>query len=110
VAFINAKTLKEACFKLKTMLRVVSEEWYSHTEDEPIYGIGQGSGNSQTIWCFVNLVLLAIFLGASLMKIHWHATSTGDLIACKQARVWKNIFWQVMETQQKDTMRSIWRY
>jgi hypothetical protein len=60
VALINAKTLKEARYKLKTMLGVL-EDWYSHTEDSPIYRTGQGSSNSPTIWCFINSVLYDTF-------------------------------------------------
>jgi hypothetical protein len=60
VALVIARTLKAARYKLKTMLGV-TDEWYSHTNESPIYGTGQGSGNSPTIWCFVNFVLFDTF-------------------------------------------------
>jgi hypothetical protein len=56
VIVVNAKTLKEARFHLKTALGI-SEEFYSHCDAYPIYGTGQGSGNSPVIWCFVSSTL-----------------------------------------------------
>ena len=56
VTFVMANTLKEAKYKLKTQLGV-SEEFYRHCELRPIYGTGQGSGNSPTIWAIVSSVL-----------------------------------------------------
>jgi hypothetical protein len=44
VTLVTAKTLKATRYKLKTMLGVLAE-WYSHSEEFPIYGTGQGSGN-----------------------------------------------------------------
>jgi hypothetical protein len=35
----------------------LSDEHYSHSEDQPIYGTGQGSGNSPMIWCFLSSAL-----------------------------------------------------
>jgi hypothetical protein len=60
VVLVNAKTLKAARYKLKTMLGVM-DKWYSHTKENPIYGTGQSSGNSPTIWCFVSSVLFDTF-------------------------------------------------
>ncbi len=56
VVMVNAKTLEEAKFKIKTMLGV-TEEFYQHCELFPIYGTGQGSGNSPQIWCIISSVL-----------------------------------------------------
>jgi len=56
VTLVMAKTLQEAKYKLKTMLGV-SEEYYQHCEFFPIYGTGQGSGNSPAIWCVISSVL-----------------------------------------------------
>jgi hypothetical protein len=50
---VNAKTLKEARFHLKTALGI-SDKFYSHCHAYPIYGTGQGSGHSPFIWCFVS--------------------------------------------------------
>jgi hypothetical protein len=56
VTAVWAKTLKEAKFHLRTMLGITEEE-YSHSEEYPIYGTGQGSGNSPVVWCFISSVL-----------------------------------------------------
>jgi hypothetical protein len=48
IIVVNAKTLKEAQFHLKMALGI-SEEFYSHCDAYPIYGTGQGSGNSPVI-------------------------------------------------------------
>jgi hypothetical protein len=37
---------------LKTNIDV-SQEFYEHTPTHPIYGTGQGSGNSPYVWCFI---------------------------------------------------------
>ena len=52
----NARTLEHAEYRIRTELGV-SEAGYSHTEEYPIYGTGQGSGNSPMIWCFLSSVL-----------------------------------------------------
>ena len=52
VVMVNAKTLESAKYHLKTQLGL-SADHYSHERDYPIYGTGQGSGNSPTIWCFL---------------------------------------------------------
>lgn len=48
IVFINGNTLKQAKYVLKTKLGV-SEEAYEHCELFPIYGSGQGAGNSPGI-------------------------------------------------------------
>lgn len=45
---------------MKTSLGI-SEQWYKHTNDYPIFGTGQGSGNSPAIWCFVCSALFDAF-------------------------------------------------
>ena len=52
----NVGTLEAARYKLRTELGV-SEEYYTHSTEFPIYGTGQGSGNSPMIWCFLSSVL-----------------------------------------------------
>lgn len=49
---LNASTLEQAKYHIKTSLGI-SCTWYQHSEQQPIHGTGQGSGNSPTIWCFV---------------------------------------------------------
>jgi len=56
VVFVMANTLKEAKYKLKTEMGV-SDMFYQHCEMFPIYGTGQGSGNSPAIWCIMSSVL-----------------------------------------------------
>ena len=45
--------MENAIFKLKLSTKV-SNEAYRHCKQLPIYGTGQGSGNSPVIWCFVS--------------------------------------------------------
>ena len=52
----NASTLEAAQYRLRTELGL-SEESYTHSTDRPIYGTGQGSGNSPMIWCFLSSIL-----------------------------------------------------
>jgi hypothetical protein len=56
--FVHAKTLEETKYKLKTRLGV-SDEFYANCQAFPIYGTGQGSGNSPAIWCIVSSVLFS---------------------------------------------------
>jgi hypothetical protein len=52
----NANTLQQAKFHIRTELGL-SPSFYSHTDEQPIYGTGQGSGNSPMIWCFLSSLL-----------------------------------------------------
>jgi exonuclease III len=56
VVLVNTKTLEHALYKLKTELGI-SETGYQHCTAYPIFGTGQGSGNSPIIWCFVSSIL-----------------------------------------------------
>jgi hypothetical protein len=56
VAQSNAKTLLHARYHVRTELGL-SESSYSHSPNMPIYGTGQGSGNSPMIWCFLSSLL-----------------------------------------------------
>ena len=58
VVFVHAQTLEETQYKLKTSMGV-SDEFYANCQAFPIYGTGQGSGNSPAIWCIVSSVLFA---------------------------------------------------
>ena len=53
----NVETLKNARFHIRTELLGLSETSYSHSTQNPIYGTGQGSGNSPMIWCFISSIL-----------------------------------------------------
>ena len=55
VTSTNASTLLQAKYHIRTELGL-DEEGYSHCHTQPIYGTGQGSGNSPVIWCFLSSV------------------------------------------------------
>eukprot|EP00957_Ditylum_brightwellii_P093732 7136965-Ditylum_brightwellii.AAC.1 len=59
ITFVHASTLEEARFKLKMALGV-SEDFYQHCEVFLIYGTGQGSTNSPTIWLIISSTLFDI--------------------------------------------------
>lgn len=52
----NGYRLLNAKYHIRTRLGL-SDSSYSHTVDMPIYGTGQGSGNSPMIWCFLSSLL-----------------------------------------------------
>ena len=60
IILINATTLKSARYLLKTQLGISSTS-YSHSELFPIYGRGQGSGNSPGLWCAISSVLFDVY-------------------------------------------------
>ena len=59
VVLVHATTLQEAKFHLRTKLGY-SESSYSHQVEFPIFGSGQGSGNSPSIWLFISSTLCDI--------------------------------------------------
>lgn len=60
VAVVHGRTLQEARYKLKTALGVSAME-YSHCAQFPIYGTGQGSGNSPMVWLFISATLFDVY-------------------------------------------------
>ena len=56
VTLMVANMLKDANYRLK-METGLATQGYSHDEQLPIYGTGQGSGNSPAIWCFISSTL-----------------------------------------------------
>ena len=60
IVFINGKTLEEAKYVLKTQMGV-SESFYKNCVLFPIYGSGQGAGNSPGIWCCVSSVIFDLY-------------------------------------------------
>jgi hypothetical protein len=56
IVLVNALTLKQAKYKLKTELGV-SEKSYTNSTIFPLHGTGQGSGNSPMIWCVISSTL-----------------------------------------------------
>eukprot|EP00957_Ditylum_brightwellii_P057251 4338508-Ditylum_brightwellii.AAC.1 len=87
VTFVHVTTLVEAKFKLKTALSF-SDDFYQHCQAFPIYGMGQGSTNSPTIWLIISSTLFDVHekLGKganfcdTLDKIQVHITMLPDLI------------------------------
>jgi len=59
VVAIHASTLHQARFHLRT-LSGISEQFYTHSIEFPVYGSGQGSGNSPGIWLFISSTLCDI--------------------------------------------------
>ena len=53
ITMINATTLQKANYILKTQLGT-SQCSYTHTPKHPLYGIGQGMGNSPAVWALLN--------------------------------------------------------
>ena len=60
ITIINANTLESAKYVLKTQLGV-SESFYRHSNLVPIYGSGQGSGNSPGLWCCISSVSFDLY-------------------------------------------------
>jgi hypothetical protein len=60
VVLSNMDTLLKAKYRLKTELGI-SNEFYQYTNNFPISGTGQGSGNSPMIWCFLSSVLFECY-------------------------------------------------
>ena len=60
IVFINASTLAAAKYVLKTKLDI-SESFYQHSEIFPIYGSGQGAGNSSGLWGCISSVLFKCY-------------------------------------------------
>ena len=60
VALTNARTLEQARYFIRTEMRL-SNTNYTHSDSFPIYGTGQGSGNSPMIWCFVSSLLIQCY-------------------------------------------------
>jgi hypothetical protein len=59
VAVVHARTLHEAKYKLRTAIGI-SEMDYSHHATFPLYGTGQGSGNSPAIWLLISATLFDV--------------------------------------------------
>jgi hypothetical protein len=60
LATLHGATLKAMKYHLRTTMGI-STTFYSHTKEYPIFGTGQGSGNSPVVW---------LLLSATLFDIH----------------------------------------
>jgi hypothetical protein len=59
VVLVHAKTLEEARYRLRMALNLSATE-YSHCMQFPLYGSGQGSGNSPCIWMCISSTLFEV--------------------------------------------------
>jgi ribonuclease HI len=60
VALSNSRTLEKARYFIRTDMGL-STSSYTHSEEFPIYGTGQGSANSPMIWCFLSSILFQCY-------------------------------------------------
>ena len=71
----NARTLQEAKYRIRTELGL-SDTSYSHSEQEPIFGTGQGSANSPMIWCFISSLLFDCYERMAYSADYCHPDGT----------------------------------
>jgi len=57
---VNNKTLQNAKYHLKHAASI-HPHYYSHDNPSPVYGSGQGSGNSPFLWCIISSILFDCF-------------------------------------------------
>ena len=57
---INATTLQKAKYMPKTQLGT-SQCSYTHTPEHPLYGIGQGAGNSLAVWALLSSTMFSLY-------------------------------------------------
>jgi hypothetical protein len=57
---MHATTLEKAKYHLKTKQGITTTS-YSHSEDTPIYGNGQGAGDSPSQWCQQSTMLFDLY-------------------------------------------------
>jgi hypothetical protein len=73
VTTIQGDMLQEAVYRIKTQMGI-SEGYYQHSEENPVFGTGQGSKSSPPIWNFSSSVYLDTFdreaYGAKYYPIH----------------------------------------
>jgi hypothetical protein len=60
VALSNSRTLQKARYFIRTDMGL-SKSSYTHSEEFPIYGTGQGSASSPMIWCFLSSILFQCY-------------------------------------------------
>jgi Reverse transcriptase (RNA-dependent DNA polymerase) len=74
----NATTLEKATYRIRTELGV-ADDGYTHSIDNPIYGTGQGSGNSPMIWCFLSSVLFQMYDELCHKALYCHPDRTNPM-------------------------------
>ena len=60
ITTINATTLQHTKYVLKTQLGT-SQHSYTHTPESPLYGIGQGVGNSPAVWALLSSTMFSLY-------------------------------------------------
>ena len=60
ICVVQGKTLEEAKYFLKTKYGI-SDEFIEHSYAQPLFGSGQGSGNSPTYWLFISSTLFDLY-------------------------------------------------
>jgi hypothetical protein len=80
IVAVHAKTLENARYKLRTA-KGISDLEYSHCPAFPLYGSGQGAGNSPCIWLFISSTLFDIH------ERHAHGASFSSPDGTHQARL-----------------------
>ena len=60
ICVVQGRTLEEARYYLKTKYGI-SEDYIQHCEAYPLFGSGQGSGNSPTYWLFISSTLFDMY-------------------------------------------------
>jgi hypothetical protein len=96
LCFIHSQFLRNAQFLLKTKLGL-STELYSHCTEYPIYGTGQGSTGSPTIWGLISTKLIetqeadasrAVFTipdksqSVRILSVNYFMTDESDHVYC----------------------------
>lgn len=70
VCIVQAKTLEQAKYFLKTNLGI-SDEYAEHTQECPWFGTGQGSGNSPFYWLLISSSLYDLYCAKSTGGAHY---------------------------------------
>jgi len=72
----HAKVITQAKFYLMSLLGT-STHYYTHSADSPIYGTGQGSGDSPNQWAMISSIILDI-MHQKAHKATFHSPSNSN--------------------------------
>jgi hypothetical protein len=96
----NVCTLEQAQYKLRTELGL-SDTYYSHTPEAPIYGTGQGSGNSPMTWCFSRAYCLTV-----MKRKHTERATQCQIRVIKRNSTWWDT-WTIAMAKQICSIKTI---